>query len=216
MTSSLVVAVTVAQPAIDPTLRVAYGFNETAGTVAADRSTNANNATVTSGSWVAGRFGNGLGLNGTSTRARSGSNVALSGPFTIEGWVLNPANGAYETIASVGTSRDLYLRSGVITFYTGQQDLAFGAALAAGTWAHVALTYDGSVLRAYVNGVQQGPDRAVTLAAVTAALQVGAWIRSASQNADFLSGTIDEIRVYGRSLTTAEIGVDMLTPIPTA
>ena len=83
-TTSAVVAVTVSQPAVDPTLRVAYGFNETTGTVAADRSTNANNATVTSGTWVAGRFGNGLGLNGTSTRARAGSNVALSGSFTIE------------------------------------------------------------------------------------------------------------------------------------
>ncbi len=70
-TTSAVVAVTVSQPAVDPTLRVAYGFNETAGTVAADRSSNANDATVTSGTWVAGRFGNGLGLNGTSTRGRA-------------------------------------------------------------------------------------------------------------------------------------------------
>ena len=109
--------------------------------------------------------------------ARAGSNVALSGPFTIEAWVLNPANGAYETIATVGTNRDLYLGSGVITFYTGQQDLPFGAALAVGAWTHVALTYDNGVLRAYVNGIQQGPDRAVTLANVTAVLQIGAWMR---------------------------------------
>ncbi len=213
-TTSAVVAVTVSQPAVDPTLRVAYGFNETTGTVAADRSTNANNATVTSGTWVAGRFGNGLGLNGTSTRARAGSNVALSGSFTIEAWVLNPANSAYETIATIGTNRDLYLQSGVITFYTGQQDLTFGAALAVGAWTHVALTYDNGVLRAYVNGVQQGPDRAVTLANVTAVLQIGAWMPSGTQNSDFWSGTLDEVRVYGRALTAAEVQTDMLTPIP--
>ena len=140
--------------------------------------------------------------------------MALSGPFTIEAWVLNPANGAYETIATIGTNRDLYLGSGVITFYTGQQDLTFGAALAVGAWTHVALTYDNGVLRAYVNGMQQGPDRAVTLANVTAVLQIGAWMPSGSQNADFWSGTLDEVRVYGRALTAAEIQTDMLTPIP--
>jgi hypothetical protein len=216
VTTSTVVAVTVSQPAIDPTLRVAYSFNETSGTVARDSSTNANNATVTSGSWVTGRLGNGLGLNGTSTRARATTNVALTGPFTIEAWVLNPANGAFETILTVGTNRDLYLGSGVITFYTGQQDLTFGTALPVGTWAHIALTYNSGVLRAYVNGVQQGPDRAVTLANVTAALQVGAWIPSGSQNSDFFSGTLDEVRVYGRALTPAEIQTDMVTPIPTS
>jgi hypothetical protein len=215
VTTSAAVDVTVSQPAIDPALRVAYGFNESSGTQARDSSANANNATVTSGSWVIGRIGNGLALNGTSTRARAASNVALTGPFTIEAWVLNPANGAYETILTVGSTRDLYLRSGVLTFYTGQQDLAFGAALPTGTWAHVALTYDSGVLRAYVNGVQQGPDRAATLANVTAALQVGAWIPSGNQNSDYFSGTLDEVRVYGRALSPAEIQTDMVTPIPT-
>jgi hypothetical protein len=141
--------------------------------------------------------------------------VALTGPFTIEAWVLNPANGAYETILTVGTTRDLYLRNGVITFYTGQQDLTFGTALPAGTWAHVALVYNSGVLRAYVNGVQQGPDRAATLANVTAALQVGAWMPSANQNSDYWSGTIDEVRVYGRALGVPEIQTDMVTPVPT-
>ncbi len=37
---------------------------------------------------------------------------------------------------------------------------------------------------------------------------------SGSQNADFWSGTLDEVRVYGRALTAAEIQTDMLTPIP--
>ena len=126
--------------------------------------------------------------------------MALSGPFTIEAWVLNPANGAFETILTVGTNRDLYLGNGVITFYTGQQDLTFGTALPVGTWTHVALTYTSGVLRAYVNGVQQGPTGS-TLANVTAALQVGAWMPSANQDSDFFSGTLDEVRVYGRAHT---------------
>ena len=40
------------------------------------------------------------------------------------------------------------------------------------------------------------------------------WIPSGSQNSDYLSGTLDEVRVYGRALTAAEVQSDMLTPIP--
>ena len=70
------------------------------------------------------------------------------------------------------------------------------------------------VLRAHANGTQRGPDRAVTRANVTAALQSGAWIPAANQNSDYWSGTIDEVRVYGRALSAAEIQTDMATPIP--
>jgi glucose/arabinose dehydrogenase/PKD repeat protein len=211
LATSAVVNVTVAQPAIDPALRVAYGFNETTGTVAVDRSSTGNNATVTSGTWVSGRIGNGLGFNGTTTRARASSNVTLGGSFTYEAWIFNPAFTSYETIVTIGSNRDLYLLGGVVTFYAGQ-DYTFGPALPANTWTHVAVTYDGAVLRAFVNGVQRGTNQAVTLASVTAALQVGAWING-NQNADFWSGTIDEVRVYGRALTAAEIQGDMVAPI---
>ena len=50
----------------------------------------------------------------------------------------------------------------------------------------------------------------MTLANVTAVLQIGAWMPSGSQNADFWSGTLDEVRVYGRGSTAAEIQTDML------
>jgi hypothetical protein len=150
-------------------------------------------------------------LNGTTTRARATSSVTLSGPFTYEAWVLNPAFASYETIVTVGSNRDLYLLGGVVTFYAGQ-DYTFGPALPLNTWTHVAITYDGAVLRAFVNGVQRGTNQAVALASVTAPLQVGAWI-SGSQNVDFWSGTLDEVRVYGRALTAAEIQSDMVAPI---
>ena len=73
LATSAVVNVTVAQPAIDPTLRVAYGFNETTGTVAVDRSSTANNATVTSGTWVTGR-----------TATASGSTAPTTAPAQLE------------------------------------------------------------------------------------------------------------------------------------
>ena len=123
--------------------------------------------------------------------------------------MLNPAFASYETILTIGSNRDLYLVGGVLTFYSGQ-DFAFGPALPANTWTHVAITYDGAVLRAFVNGIQRGTDQAVALATVTAPLQVGAWING-TQNTDYWSGTLDEVRVYGRALTATELLADMVS-----
>ena len=200
-------------PAAPSQLLAAYGFNEGSGTTSQDTSGNANTLTLTSTTWTtSGRSSNGLSFNGTSSRARTASTVELGSQFTIEAWVLNPANTAFETIASVGSNRDLYLANGTLGFWNGTSDVTFGAALPVNTWTHVALTSDGAALRAYVNGVQQGATQNVALPAFSGQLQLGAWI-TGSSNADFLGGTIDEVRVYNRALAAAEIQADMVTPV---
>ena len=83
------------------------------------------------------------------------------------------------------------------------------SALVAGTWAHVATTYDGSTQRIFVNGTQVGT-RAQTGAITTSTspLRIGgnsAW-------GEYFAGRIDEVRVYNRALTAAEIQTDMTTP----
>ena len=194
-------------------LLAAYGFNEGSGTTSQDASGNANTISLTNTTWTAsGRYSSGLSLNGTSSRARTANTVELGSRFTVEAWVLNPTNAAYETIASVGSNRNLYLANGTLGFWNGTADFAFGAALPLNTWTHVALTSDGAALRAYVNGVQQGATQNVALAAFAGQLQLGAWITGAS-NADFLGGTLDEVRVYNRTLAPAEIQTDMAMPI---
>ena len=70
----------------------------------------------------------------------------------------------------------------------------------------------GTNVAVYVNGTQQGTTQNLTLASVTATLQVGAWVNGAN-NTDYFNGTIDEVRVYNRALAVAEIQADMATPI---
>ena len=88
---------------------------------------------------------------------------------------------------------------------------AFGvASVPVGEWTHLATTFDGSVVRLYVNGVLVGSAPAVgALAASAGALRIGGnavW-------AEWFAGVIDEVRVYERPLSAAEIQHDMLTPI---
>ena len=74
------------------------------------------------------------------------------------------------------------------------------------TWTHLAATYDGTTVRLYVNGAQVA-SRAVTgnLISSTGALRIGGntiW-------GEYFSGLIDEVRIYNRALTPAEIVTDM-------
>ena len=81
-------------------------------------------------------------------------------------------------------------------------------------WTHVALTYDGATLRLFVNGTQ------VASRATTGAIQTTdnpLWIGGNSPYGEYFTGLIDEVRVYNRALTQAEIQTDMNTGIvPTA
>jgi concanavalin A-like lectin/glucanase superfamily protein len=83
------------------------------------------------------------------------------------------------------------------------------AALTANTWTHLAATYDGAMLRLYVNGtlVSSAP-RTGSLAVSANPLQIG----GDSIYGQYFAGTIDEIRVYNVTLTAAQIQTDMSAP----
>ena len=77
-------------------------------------------------------------------------------------------------------------------------------------WTHLAVTYDGAMLRLYVNGTQVG-SQAMTGSMVTStgALRVG----GNSVWGEFFQGQIDEIRIYNRALTQAQVQADMAKPL---
>ncbi len=77
-------------------------------------------------------------------------------------------------------------------------------------WTHVALTYDGTIVRLYVNGTQ------VATRNQTGAIQTSSnplWIGGNQPYGEFFNGLIDEVRVYNRALDQGEIQSDMNTPL---
>jgi hypothetical protein len=83
----------------------------------------------------------------------------------------------------------------------------FGSAtLAANAWTHLAVTYDGSELRLYVDGVQAS-FKGVTgpMPNSTGALRLGGnnvW-------GEWFAGLLDDVRIYNRALGASEIQTDM-------
>jgi glucose/arabinose dehydrogenase/PKD repeat protein len=204
-------------------LVAAYGFNEGTGTAVADASGTGNAGVTSSTSWTgAGRFGSALSFNGTSSRVTiaDSASLDLSTGMTLEAWV-NPSSlgSAWRTVAfkqaTAGMVYALYADNGGGR-PTGQVDIggeqnAIGTAqLPAGTWSHVATTYDGGTLRLYVNGTQVA-SKAQTgaIPASSSPLQLG----GNSIWGEYFGGLLDEVRVYNRALSPAEIQTDMTTPI---
>lgn len=73
-------------------------------------------------------------------------------------------------------------------------------------WTHLAFTYDGATEKLYVNGVLVA-SRAQTgaISAANGVLHIG----GDSVWGEHFQGLIDEVRIYNRALSAAEIQTDM-------
>jgi concanavalin A-like lectin/glucanase superfamily protein/uncharacterized protein DUF4082 len=91
--------------------------------------------------------------------------------------------------------------------------LSGGPWLLANQWTHLAATYDGTTQRFYVNGIQ------VAQRAQTGPIDVSSDPLHLGGNGvwgDFFKGRIDEVRVYNRARSAAEINAELNSAIATS
>jgi hypothetical protein len=154
---------------------------------------------------------NALAFDGTDDYV-SGINAALpqgSTARTLEAWVnANTSSGngliaygVYATNARAGIS----LLNNRLYYSGGSNDLAGNIVMPAGTWHHVAATYDGTTLRLYVDGVLD------VAAAKTFNTTANGFLLgySGNGNGEYLNGRLDEVRIYNVALTQAQVQADM-------
>jgi hypothetical protein len=201
----------------------AWAFDEGMGRVARD-SAGANDGAVSGAAWTtSGRHGGGLAFDGIddlvtvpdvpALRASSGVTVsAWLKPLTLAGWRSVAAKEGDNQLAyGVYANSDILRPLGVVGGGTSNCQVAGTTQLPLGTWSHVALTVDGQVARLYVNGAEAGARTpAGALLQTTGALQIG----GNSVWGDWFHGTIDDVRVYDRGLSAAEVEADMNTAVP--
>jgi fibronectin type 3 domain-containing protein len=222
-TTSANVGVTV-QNTASAGIAAAWGFDEGTGTTTADQSGRGNNGALANTSWTtAGRYNKALTFNGTSSvvNVPDSNSLDLTTAMTIEAWVRPTTIGNWRTVLLKEQSGNLVyaLYSNVTPGNVPAVELHVGGtlrslngttALPSGTWSHLAATYDGSSARLYVNGTQVSQLAASgSITTSTGALRIGGnnvW-------GEWLAGQIDEVRVYGRALSAAEIQNDMLLSI---
>jgi hypothetical protein len=201
----------------------AWGFDETSGTGITDGSGRGNNGTIAGAvRTTAGRFGSALTFDGVNdwVTVQDSASLDLSTRATVEAWVFPAALGnAWRTVLikeqpgqlvyALYANNDALRPSGHL-FTTGDLYANGSAQLSANAWSHLAMTWDGATQRLYVNG-NQVATRAVagTLVNSAGALRFG----GNSVWPEWFGGRLDEIRIYDRALTQAELQTDMTRPV---
>lgn len=223
-----VVKVAVKGPPIMPTgLVLALGFNEPGGATAVDASPSRNSAEIAGATRVAGKagFGTALSFNGVNSivRVRDSMSLALNNAMTLEAWVNPTALAGFRTVllkeGPTGMAYELYANDPTATrpaaYYTTPNGVlrgVTGTPTAANTWTHLAATYDGASMRFYVNGVAvRDVSRVGNIVTTGGPLHIGG---NTIWGGEFFAGLIDDVRVYNRALTQAEIARDMSTSLP--
>ena len=223
LTTATTVSVTVSNTSTPPTgLVAAYGFNEGSGTTATDISGSLNTGTVSGATWTAaGKYGSALTFDGVNDRVTvaDAPSLDLTTALTLEAWVYPTSAGGWRTVLLKETPNGLaYVLyhgvgappSGYLTIGGTEFGVVGPSALPLNTWTHVAVTYDGATIRLYVNAVQ------VSSVAATGAVIATANPLSIGGNSvwgEWFAGRLDEIRIYNRALTPAQIQADMNTPL---
>ena len=206
-------------------LVAAYSFDAGSGTTAADASGNSNNGTIAGATWAGagqGRFGNALVFDGVNDRVNitDSASLDLTTGMTLEAWVFPTVLSGWRTVImkerAGGLAYTLYAHDSVpgpaayVRTAGVEHSTPNVAALPLNAWTHLAATYNGSVLRLYVGG------SLVSSQPVTGSIQTSTNALRIGGNApwgEWFQGRIDEVRIYNRALSQAEIQTDMTTPV---
>lgn len=209
--------------AATPGLSAAYAFSEGTGLQTADASGNGNSGTLSGATWAgAGKFGSGVTFDGTNdwVTVPDAASLDLTTGLTLEAWVRPTVSSGTRTVAlkehGATLAYALYASSGGsprATIVTGgtQWKATGPSALPVNSWTHLAMTYSGTRLLLFVNGVQQASKSTTgALPNSSGPLRIGG---NAVFTSQWFAGQLDELRVYNRALSAAEIQSDMNSPV---
>ena len=195
----------------------AYPFDDGEGSTAADPR-GGHDGTTEGAKWVTGKYGTALDFNGEGdcVTVPYGGSLSFENDFTIDGWVRPDTSSGVWPLVSTGWSPNFLLSansSGLSLFYVAENGSGFAelngsAELPSNVWSHFAVTIEAEEVKLYVNGefVESGPSPGRILSA--AVMEIGC---AAGSNS--FSGLIDEIRIYARAISQAEIEEDMETEV---
>jgi hypothetical protein len=203
----------------------AYNLNEGSGLTSADNSGNGHTLTLNTAQWATGHTGFGL----TNSSATQGASTALLAPttaLTLMAWIrpLNLDSGftrfalgfidnGGNTDVGFFTERGDFGPSDVFQCdirIAGSLTAVNGGALTLNTWVHMALTYSGSSLVLYKNGVSVATVPTSGTVSTGDAFYVAGW-NTVSPYSSFVD--VDDVRVFNSALSLAQVNAAMNTPV---
>jgi len=178
-----------------------------------DSSGNGNDGTLVGGAtWATGRFGGGIELDGTSGYVSVPGFSLTTDSITFVAWLNGwKANDWAPLISSrVVSACEMHFGTNNTLHYTWNDDSAAtynwtgGPVIPQDTWTMLAVTIDPSSATAYVytdaGGLTKSTNTIAHIVQTVGALQIGY-----SYDPRYVRGIIDDVRIYDRALSEAEI-----------
>ena len=149
------------------------------------------------------------GANDTvNTGVNPASLVGNGNPATISAWFYSYTTDQRLIFGQGTTSRfyiEQYNRNGSLVahwgFGNGQNSQTSQAFISTNTWYNYTATYDGSIAKGYLNGINTDTASIGGSKTYSGSLSVGSW----GNNGFYFSGRISTVNVYNRALTADEI-----------
>ncbi len=206
-------------PAIYANLRAWWKLDETTGTTADDFTGRPQDGTLSGGAaWATGITGNALSFDGIDDGVLVGTSAAVvgSGNLSLATWVkIDPGSplGTVIQQREAGASGDQgqyglnVNANGTVNFFlynnsTYQFNLSSTPTVNDGQWHQLAAVREGSAGRLYIDGVLVASGTGTVQALVSHSVSIGYDNRDNSKR---FKGAIDDLRIYERALTAAEI-----------
>jgi len=209
----------------DPALLGWWKLDEDQGSVAYDWSGHSNHGTlVGEPQWVAGNIEGALELDGIDDYVSLGDppGLQITGNITLAAWIKSEGVGGERNIIAKGyvfsPHGEVRLQLNGNSYNAGSLDSdgqhevsGDGANTDIGQWVHVAGTYDGSNWNIYRNGQLLNTAEDI-VGAVPVAVGWSIGSRGGDMIDQLFEGQVDDVRIYNRALTEAEIKQIMAYP----
>lgn len=143
------------------------------------------------------------------------SSINIGNNFSVEFWLLPKSSTGWQHLVSNSYQSTnfgaLYFKVDHIEYWQGGSNKVSTPSGGVGwnTWSHIAMTYDGSVVRLYVNGTLSGISAPLTTV-FNNAFKFGYAIVASSS---YFTGQLDEVALYNRVLPVDEIRAVFLAGI---
>jgi hypothetical protein len=192
-----------------------WAMDDGSGSTAIDSSGNGNSATLTNGpTWTAGHMNGAIAFNGNTSFASvlipTSMWNSFSGGFSVSFWALTSDAAGTVPISAFGSATSFGLYSGSWYIGDGSSWTHINSGISSdGAWHFYAFTWDGTAITSYCDGVkiQQAAFSGASFAGIpNNQLVMGMDNRGSGS---YFPGSMDEIRLYNRSLSASEVAAVM-------
>jgi len=191
-------------------------FNEGSGTTAYDSSFYNNHGTLVNGpTWVDGKYGKALSFDGSDdyVEVADSESLDITDEITIVVWAKPDGANEMGYLVAKGNPAanqryNLYWNGAndqLVFWESGSERTSEKVFVDNNVWVQAAIVIDGTTLKFYRNGVSAGTKTLSNpLESNSDALRIGHRVGDPS-DARCFKGTIDEVRIYNRALSSEEI-----------